>query len=171
MSTTLVKMRGWPYVVFNCPNCGARVTEPLSHIAGSEFSGTSLCLACRTESAIPPVPCFYAPDCGGTYERCGGPIEKLSAAEIAASENEVFKDVDMSEAKPTDEWHDYMGELRGSVVTYRCSSCGETYSAAQGVSLHLNWANRKCETIRCSACGRPVPTSDLPEPEATSPIS
>ena len=161
MKARLVKARGFPYGEWSCEDCGNKFIDSPDHAGQS-----SRCFQCFHDSVMPPVACYYGPDCGGTYGRCDGLIQKLPPDELSAAEAVAFEDVDWENARPTDEWREYIRDINGSILTYRCTTCGETYTARYGNSNGFYSGSSTCEVVRCSDCRRVPPLAELPERDA-----
>jgi hypothetical protein len=160
MAAKLVRAGGRVCVQFACKECGKDFI-----VALDDVGGTFTCRKCGNRSTTPPVTCHYHPPCSGTYERCGGVIQKLSAEELGKAEAEAWKGESGLGGAPTDSYHDDLSDLRGSVTTYRCTRCGGTYSASYGASHRYDSGTATCQVVMCATCGRTPPAAELPEPD------
>jgi hypothetical protein len=158
MPAKLVRAGGRVCIQFPCEGCGKSFI-----VALADLGGTFTCRRCGRRSTTPAVACHYRPQCDGTYRRCNGAIEKLSPEELRKAEAEAWKDESFAGAAPTDAYRGDLGDIRGSLTTYRCARCGTTYPASYGVSHYLGSGTARCEVVRCESCGRTPSADELPE--------
>jgi len=134
------------------------------------FSKSYICSGCKKALVNTlPVFCHYEDeDCGGRYEACGGSIYKLSNEEYRNEERKAFEpELDISVgARPTDSFHDDIGDIRSDITIYKCSRCGDPYNARQANGKGFDSGMVRCQRIICSSCRRFPKSDELPEPDA-----
>lgn len=148
-------------IQFWCNECNKQFITTINEL-GTSF----VCPNCRARVNTLPVLCHYE-DCGGRYELCGGTIRKLTGEELAAEEKKAY-DIELDTsvgAAPTDSFHEDISDIRGSIITYKCDRCGDSYSASYGNSHQFDHKTVICQRILCSSCKRFPALSELPEPE------
>jgi predicted RNA-binding Zn-ribbon protein involved in translation (DUF1610 family) len=119
-------------IQFQCGGCGRQFITAFEDI-GKSYT----CPTCGGRVNTLSVFCHYE-GCGGRYEQCGGTIKKLSGEELAAEERKAFESEDMfAGATPTDSYHDDIGDIRASIITYRCDKCGDSYNASTDIAKGL----------------------------------
>lgn len=157
MDRRLVRVGGEIFIHYSCnQGCtGQEFIAPLGALGKSY-----LCPRCRARINTLPVRCFY--QCGGRYQQCPGRIKKLGDHELADNTRHAMEEADLSHPAPTDSFHDDMGDVRRSVVTYRCDGCGHEENAHFGVLNHVPSEGLKCERVVCDSCGRMPSASELP---------
>lgn len=153
------------YIQFHCGECKKQFITTID-----DFSKSFICSKCKTVVNTLPIFCQYQDQgCYGRYVfRCGGTIKKLSAEERAIEEKKAFdSELETSiGARPTGSFHEDMQDISGSVITYRCDKCGDSYSLRQAIAYKIDSGNAKCQLITCDTCGRFPVTDGLPEPDA-----
>jgi DNA-directed RNA polymerase subunit RPC12/RpoP len=146
-------------VRFACDRCGRPLTVKLA-----DLEGPFTCRGCGERIATPVVRCHY-PSCGGIYCECDGWIAKLPPEELAVEEAAARAGVETGGGASGAAYDDY-GDVRGSIVRYRCSGCGERFTASQGVARHFSDSGRtKCRAIVCNRCHRAPASEELDELE------
>jgi len=161
-------------IQFHCGECKKQFITTID-----DFSKSFICSKCKAVVNTMPIFCqFKDQGCSGRYIfRCGGTIKKLSAEEpirqahglrIAIEENKT-NDLEQNisiGARPTSDFHEDMQDINGSIITYKCDKCGDSYSLHQAVSMGVASGNEKCQRITCDTCGRFPVANGLPEPDA-----
>ncbi len=151
-------------IEFQCYECNKQFTTSFDN-----YSKSYGCPNCRARVNTLPLFCHYRDiGCGGRYEICGGTIKKLSDEELSIEEKMAFdSELDISiGARPTDSFHDEIGDIRGSIITYKCDKCGDSFDASYGNSHGLTSGEVRCQIIKCSSCGRFPEIEELPEPDS-----
>ena len=152
-------------IQFHCGECKKQFITTID-----DFSKSFICSKCKAVVNTMPIFCQYKDQgCSGRYIfRCGGTIKKLSAEETAVEEkNSLNSGPDIAlESSPTSSFHEDMQDINGSIITYKCDKCGDSYSLHQAVSMGVASGNEKCQRITCDTCGRFPVVNGLPEPDA-----
>ncbi len=142
---------------FPCGDCGRSTTIKLD-----DLQGPFTCRQCAKRLAVPSVACFYRASCNGTYAKCGGVIQRLSAQELASEEAKAWEGERDSVGRPTDQSLDDNRDVRGSIVSYECANCHARYTARQGTSLGFSWSGRStCKRTICTRCRRVPSVEEL----------
>lgn len=135
---------------FPCGTCGRPTTIRLD-----DLQGPFTCRQCGKRLMVPTAACFYRPSCSGTYAKCGGVVQKLSAEEVAREEARAWEGERGGDGRPTDDSLDDNRDIRGSIVSYACAGCHERWTARQGTSLHFSWYGPStCPRTVCGRCRR-----------------
>jgi hypothetical protein len=118
-----------------------------------------------------PIFCQHE-GCTGRYSyiRCNGTIRKITGEELMIEEKKALgsaQDLSIG-ATASDSFHDDASDIRGSVVTYRCDNCGDSFTLTQAVSMGLDSGTALCQRIVCDTCkGYPI-LEGLPEPDSAA---
>jgi len=149
-------------IQFHCGECKKQFITTID-----DFSKSFICSKCKAVVNTLPIFCQYQ-GCPGRYIfRCSGTIRKLSDDERAIEEkksSDLKLDISI-EARPTSSFHEDMQDINGSIVTYKCDKCGDSFTLSQAVSMGLASGNEKCQRITCNTCGRFPVANGLPEPD------
>ena len=143
-------------VQFSCQNCDRPITIKLD-----DLEGPFTCRGCEERIAVPSISCVDE-SCDGTYVKCRGTIEKLSGRELEEERSAAWEGESRG-GRPTDSDHDDYRDVEGSVISYRCASCGAKYTARYATSQRFDDHGRKrCERAVCGKCKRAPTRDDLP---------
>ena len=147
-----LKRMNWSIVVaFSCQSCD----RPLQ-INLKDLEGPFTCRGCGKRIVVPSIHCLNE-SCDGTYVKCNGLIEKLSGEELDKERSAAWEGETLG-GRPTDSDHDDYRDIEGSVLSFKCTQCGEKYTARDGHS-HGEFRTEKCEQVLCSKCKK-IPKSD-----------
>lgn len=152
-------------IQFHCGECKKQFITTID-----DFSKSFICSKCKAVVNTMPIFCQYKDQgCSGRYIfRCGGTIKKLSAEETAVEEkNSLNSESGIAlESRPTSSFYEDTQDINGSIITYKCGKCGDSYSLHQAVSMGVASGNEKCQRITCDTCGRFPVANGLPEPDS-----
>lgn len=146
-------------IQFHCSNCKKEYITSVENL-GKSFS----CDCCRQQVNTLPIFCNNK-ECHGRYRRCGGAIKRLSGEELVAAEKEAFKEEDYTGARPTDDFHDDMRDIRSTIVSYRCNRCSAEYTAAHAANDGYDSGADVCQKIVCDSCRQFPDLDKLLEPD------
>lgn len=150
-------------IQFHCSECKKQFITTID-----DFGKSFICPKCDVRVTTLPIFCQH-PGCLGRYSyfRCGGTIRKITGEELAAEEKKALESAqDLTVgATASGSFHDDASDIRGSVVTYKCDKCGDSFTLTQAVSMGIDSGNEKCERIVCDTCGRHPIETGLPEPD------
>ncbi len=150
-------------IQFHCSECKKQFITTID-----DFSKSFVCSRCKAIVNTLPIFCQYE-GCPGRYSyfRCGGTIKRLTDQERLAEERKILSsepDISVG-SRPTDSFHDEMGDIQASVITYKCEKCGDSYSLQEASRKGVDSGNAKCQRIVCDTCGRYPVVDGLPEPD------
>ena len=131
-------------VGFNCQSCDRPILINLS-----DLEGPFTCRGCGERIVVPPIYCCNE-SCDGTYVKCNGLIVKLSKQELEKEESAAWEGETLS-GSPTDSNHDDYRDIVGSIISSRCTNCGEKYTAREG-HMHGEFRNERCKQMICNKC-------------------
>ena len=137
-------------IQYGCYECNKEFITSIDN-----FSKSYVCSRCRARVNTLPVFCHYE-GCYGRYAKCTGVIKRITGEERDNEEKKSFDStLDISiGARPTGDFHDDIGDIRSTMMAYKCTNCEVMYSSASGISRGFDSGTVRCQRYLCDSCGR-----------------
>lgn len=149
-------------IEYECYGCNQKYVTSFDN-----YMKSYTCSRCRTRVDTLPVFCHYE-GCYGRYKKCTGVIKRITGEELKIEEEKAFSsELDISTgARPTDDFHDEIQDIRSTMMVYKCTNCEAPYSSASGISQGFDSGMARCQLYLCDSCGRFPQLDELSEPDS-----